>query len=79
MIDSQRPGFKGNAYPTSGKERLGTEIRAYGVSSAIDNILGTRSGVNIPGMSVEDRSSAILNAAQGSVEAACANGGYGCH
>lgn len=77
MIDSQRDGFRGNIYPTSGSERMLTEIRAYGTESAIHNVLGIQSNMNAPGMSVSDRASSILNAAKGSFESACSSIKYG--
>lgn len=78
LIDSQRDYFRGSVYPTSGAERLLTEIRAYGTESAIQNVFGIQSTINAAGMSVSDRSSAIMDAAWGSWNRACANGGWAC-
>jgi RHS repeat-associated protein len=78
LLDSERPGFKGNAYPSSRLERLLTEIRAYGIESAFHNISGMRSAINAPGMTDDARAAAILNAAQADVRASCKKGGWGC-
>jgi hypothetical protein len=79
LIDSRQPQYKGNSYPTSRNERLQSEIRAFGVGSAIDKLFGIRSDVNAAGMSVGDRSDAILNAAENDVAKTCARGGYACN
>ena len=47
--------------------------------SAIDKLFGIRSDVNAAGMSVGDRSDAILNAAENDVAKTCARGGYACN
>jgi RHS repeat-associated protein len=80
LIDSERPGFKGNAYPTSLNERWLTEVRAYGVESAVQNAINFSSPLNYPGMSIPARSSAILKAARASVDSAClgATSSWGC-
>lgn len=77
-LDSGRPGFNSRYYPSTGLERMLTEIRAYGLNSAMGNVMGISNGVNVPGMSLSDREKAIWDAAKRSWENACKNGGGGC-
>lgn len=69
---------RGNAYPWSRAERELTEIRAYGVNSAMNKVMGLSTNLNSPGMTIKQRSAAIRANATSSVDAACEKGGGGC-
>lgn len=78
-MDWNRPGFNRWYYPNSGLERMLSEIRAYGLGSAMGNAMGVNSALNFPGMSLRDRRAAIWDAATRSWESACAgNSGRSC-
>lgn len=70
-------------YPNTRNERTLTEIRAYGVNSAVHNVLRINSVYNARGMSIKDRARGILDGANSSVNKACqrTNGSwpYGCY
>ncbi|KAB7770986.1 MULTISPECIES: RHS repeat-associated core domain-containing protein [Xanthomonas] len=70
-LDSMQPGFNRNFYPATGLERMLTELRAYGMTSAIGNVLRINNGVNIPGMSLQEREQRIWESAKQSWESAC--------
>lgn len=77
-IDTARPGFNRYSYPATGLERMLTEIRAYGLGSAMSNAMGITNHLNAPGLSLKDRERAIWNAAVNSWETGCAAGGASC-
>lgn len=77
-LDSVLPGANRHYFPANGIERMLTEIRAYGVNSAMSNAMNIQDGLNYSGMSHQDRTKAILNAAKRSWESACIKGGAGC-
>lgn len=74
-LDPLRPGFSRHYYPNTGLERILTEIRAYGLESAMSNAMGDRNSLNYPGMSLQERTRAILHAAKASWVAGCLEGG----
>lgn len=78
LIDSRRPGFNPNYYPATGLERMLSEIRAYGLNSAMDAALGLNTYLSSPGMSLKDRAARIKTNAADSWNSACADGGGGC-